>query len=196
MTDSLLEAYKEQYWGVASELAMGDFDGSGSTATTVATRREEVGDGGILPHAVVLRELTNGGGSSTTRAVDVAKVARAEQSSVAALNKEMGERGAIAVLCGMYNTFFVRNHSVTLGRLEDVDIDLSEEAELCDCERAISRQQCRIFRDDSGWRLLNTGSRAMSVDGKTVTEGQNASLGTMTLISVAAVSLLFIPALQ
>jgi hypothetical protein len=163
MTESLVEAYKEQYWEVARALAQG----KGATKSVEACRKEVEASGnpGILPHAVALRELA-GNESSTSAAtgVDVDAVARAEQSSLASLSREMKERGAIAVLCGMHKTFFIRNHSVTLGR-RDADIDISDEASLLECERSISRLQCRIFLDDGGFRLMNCGKRAVSVDG-------------------------------
>ena len=191
MTESLVEAYKEQYWEVARALAQG----KGATKSVEACRKEVEASGnpGILPHAVALRELA-GNESSTSAAtgVDVDAVARAEQSSLASLSREMKERGAIAVLCGMHKTFFIRNHSVTLGR-RDADIDISDEASLLECERSISRLQCRIFLDDGGFRLMNCGKRAVSVDGLTLGEGEQVALGPLSLVSVAAVSFIFVP---
>ena len=111
---------------------------------------------------------------------------------MASLSREMKERGAIAVLCGMHKTFFIRNHSVTLGR-RDADIDISDEASLLECERSISRLQCRIFLDDGGFRLMNCGKRAVSVDGLTLGEGEQVALGPLSLVSVAAVSFIFVP---
>ena len=191
MTESLVEAYKEQYWEVARALAQG----KGATKSVEACRKEVEASGnpGILPHAVALRELA-GNESSTSAAtgVDVDAVARAEQSSLASLSREMKERGVIAVLCGMHKTFFIRNHSVTLGR-RDADIDISDEASLLECERSISRLQCRIFLDDGGFRLMNCGKRAVSVDGLTLGEGEQVALGPLSLVSVAAVSFIFVP---
>lgn len=190
MTESLVEAYKEQYWEVARALAQG----KGATKSVEACRKEVEASGnpGVLPHAVALRELA-GNESSTSAAtgVDVDAVARAEQSSLASLSREMKERGAIAALCGMHKTFFIRNHSVTLGR-RDADIDISDEASLLECERSISRLQCRIFLDDGGFRLMNCGKRAVSVDGLTLGEGEQVALGPLSLVSVAAVSFIFV----
>jgi hypothetical protein len=191
MTDGLIDAYKEEYWKVARALAQG----KGAEKSVEACRAEVEASGGVLPHAVALRELAAGETKDAgDSAVGADVVARAEQSSLASLSREMKERGAIAAFCGMHNTFFVRNHSVTLGR-RDSDIDLTEEAQLLGCERSISRLQCRLFLDDTGWRLLNCGNRVMSVDGTTLKEGQEASIGPLALVSVSAVSLLFVPAL-
>jgi len=190
MTESLVEAYKEQYWEVARALAQR----KGATKLVEACRKEVEASGnpGILPHAVALRELAGNESSTSAAGVDVDAVARAEQSSLASLSREMKERGAIAALCGMHNTFFIRNHSVTLGR-RDADIDISDEASLLECERSISRLQCRIFLDDGGFRLMNCGKRAASVDGLTLGEGEQVRLGPLSLVSIAAVSFIFVP---
>ena len=186
MTEGLIDTYREEYWRVAALLAQAK---EGPSLDSV---RGHVGQSAVLPHAVELLGLSGGGQSAAanTAGGHGADVLRAEQSSLAALSREMKRCGDLAVLLGMNNSYYLRSHSVTVGR-RDADVDLTDE--LGDCERSVSRLQARLFMDDIGWRLLNTGKRPMSVDGVTLAEGEQLPLGPLSLISVATVSLLFVP---
>jgi hypothetical protein len=190
MTDGLIEAYREEYWRVAALLAQAK---EGPSLNDYREQGEQQGEWRtVLPHAVELLELSGGGQSvaSNTSGSLGADVLRAEQSSLAALSREMKRSGALAVLLGVNNSYHVRSLAVTIGR-RDADVDLTDE--LGECDRSVSRIQARIFVDDIGWRLLNTGKRPMSVDGVTLTEGEHAPLGPLSLISVATISVLFVP---
>ncbi len=194
MTDGLIEAYREEYWRVAALLAQAK---EGPSLNDYREQGEQQGEQQgerrtVLPHAVELLELSGGGQSvaSNTSGSLGADVLRAEQGSLAALSREMKRSGALAVLLGVNNSYHVRSLAVTIGR-RDADVDLTDE--LGECDRSVSRIQARIFVDDIGWRLLNTGKRPMSVDGVTLTEGEHAPLGPLSLISVATISVLFVP---
>lgn len=190
MTDGLIEAYREEYWRVAALLAQAK---EGPSLNDYREQGEQQGERRtVLPHAVELLELSGGGQSvaSNTSGSLGADVLRAEQGSLAALSREMKRSGALAVLLGVNNSYHVRSLAVTIGR-RDADVDLTDE--LGECDRSVSRIQARIFVDDIGWRLLNTGKRPMSVDGVTLTEGEHAPLGPLSLISVATISVLFVP---
>ena len=209
MTEGLIDAYREEYWRVAALLAqskegpslddyrwqMEHVDRVEKAEKAERVERVERVEQNVLPHAVELLGISGGGQpvAANTSGGFGADILRAEQSSLAALSREMKQCGALAVLLGVNNSYHVRSHTVTVGR-QDADVDLTDE--LCGCERSVSRMQARIFMDDTGWRLLNTGKRPMSVDGVTLSEGGHAPLGPLSLISVATVSVLFVPLLD
>lgn len=185
LTEGLIEAYKDEYWRVASLLA------KAKEGASLEEYRQQTAQDPALPHAVELPRLSarECSGPADTLAFGT-DIVRAEQSSMAYLSREMKQRGALAVLLGVTNSYYVRSHTVTVGR-RDADVDLT--AEVRECDRSVSRLQARIFLDDIGWRLLNIGKRPMSVDGVTVMEGEHAPLRPLTLVSVATASVLFLP---
>lgn len=176
------------------------------------------GNDACLPHAVELQQFVKDLPSETCGSMSseqlrgakqewldqkMNEISRIEMSSHAALCREMDAHGALAMLCGMNNSYFIRSHIVSIGRNravaqseqhnEKVDIDISGEAALYGHERMISRLQAKIFKDtDGAFRIQNCSkSRPISVDGIVLTEGEIRLLRNMSLISVAAVSFLF-----
>jgi hypothetical protein len=214
MSEGLAQTYRDRYWALVQDLAR---ESGSSVDEGLLEEYRQNQSGTCLPHALDLQQRAarlNGmlhlekkkeGMSNTVTEEDVpegaASISRAEQSSLVSLSKEMKEHGAFAVLCGMHDTFYIRSHLVTLGRGTrgvdgDVDIDVSQEALLCGCERSVSRLQARLFLDDGGFRIQNVGERPMSVNGRRLGTGEDAVLDTMSLISVAALSFIFIQSIQ
>lgn len=222
MLDNLIDTYTSEYWLLGEELlclkSLGRRDEVDREKGRPVRERfiDTVSKEGCLPHAVRLQEfvqdLPSGTpGSAGPRELVKAKqdfldgklqdIRRMEMSSHAGLSREMNSHGALAMLCGMNSTFFIRSHIVSIGRNnrgssqdEKVDIDISDEAALCGHERMISRLQAKIFKDTDGmFRIQNCSqSRPLCVDGVVLSGGQIGKLSNMSIISVAGVSLLFI----
>jgi len=223
MLDDLINSYTSEYWLLGEELlylkSLGRTDehahGKGQAVRerymSAVSSKED-----CLPHAVRLQKFVHGlpegtHGCSGPQELRQAKqefldatlknIRRMEMSSHAALSREMNSHGALAMLCGMNKTYFIRSHIVSIGRNyrvspqdEKIDIDISDEAALCGHERMISRLQAKIFKDTDGtFRIQNCSqNRPLSVDGLVLKEGNIGRLNNMSLISVVGVSLLFI----
>lgn len=128
---------------------------------------------------------------------------RLEASALAATGREMDARGAVAVLCGANNRYFMSKTAVLLGRVvpsregqppprdsDIVDVDLGEEGS--GAAATVSRQQAQIFLDASGvFKLKNVGRRAVMVNGVTLEKGQFADLPNLSLVCVAGIVLMF-----
>ncbi len=225
---TLIDTYRAQYWELADELlslkysigsrkSEDSLDEAGlSVQESMDTIRNALGitSKESLPHAIRLqkavKDLVLGDTTLPKRPkrenvaderIDM--ISRAEMSSYSALCREMDNHGALAVLCGMKNTYYIRSTVVSIGRrvgpgkqargVKTVDVDLVEEAVSCGHQEAISRCQARIFLDGDGcFRVYNCGKRGVNVDGSQIEPGKSGVLQHLSLISVAGVSLLFL----
>ncbi|KAI8104806.1 hypothetical protein M9434_003358 [Picochlorum sp. BPE23] len=227
MFTTLADAYRTQYWELADELLSLKYTGSGksegsqdeaglSIQESVDAIKNAMGTTSkeSLPHAIRLQEsvkdldLGDRKVPKRPRQENIADkgidmISRVEMSSYNALCREMDNHGALAMLCGMKYTYYIRSTVVSIGRragpgkqtrgTKTVDVDLVEEAASYGHQDAISRCQARIFLDGDGcFRVYNCGKRGVSVDGSQIEPGKSAVLQHLSLISVAGVSLLFL----
>lgn len=224
MLDNLIDTYRSEYWLLGEELlclknrSQGNDLSDDGNSESICELFKKKSTEECLPHAARLQQFVKDLPEGTLSRVGpkdlsmakqglldtrMKEISRLEMSSHAALSREMNAHGALAMLCGMNNTYFIRSHIVSIGRNnsngstsleEKVDIDISEEAALCGNEKTISRLQAKIFKDtDGACRIQNCShSRPLNVDGTILHKGDIIRLYNMSIISVAGVSLLFI----
>lgn len=127
-------------------------------------------------------------------------IARLESSSHSSLCAGMNKRGAIAMLCGTENTYYIRSPCVMIGRqageesnckaLEAIDIDISRE--LSGFENTSSRRQARVYLSRTNTFILeNIGKRPLTVDGVLVQPNEVAPLGHLSFVAIGMASFIF-----
>ncbi|CAK9199901.1 unnamed protein product [Sphagnum troendelagicum] len=116
---------------------------------------------------------------------------RLEQGVGAAMQRNLTNQKALAILYGRHLRYYITKTKVLMGRgTHDnaVDIDLWKEGRA----NKVSRQQASLkLKEDGVFYLRNLGRRSLTVNNNAVETGQRAILGSNCLIEVGGMRFIF-----